>query len=153
VSPESPESGAPAGLLGELVRLSTAISEVLARELGLSLRDLAALHLLVGRDSRGPAALARELGISTASATVMVDRLEQAGCLQRRTDPNDRRRVVLEATPEMAERSQRAVVPMTRALAQLDASMTAQQREVVTEYLTEAAATMRGFLAETTPRR
>lgn len=138
----------PAALLGELVRLSTAVSEVLARELGLSLRDLAALHHLVGRDPRGPADLARELGISTASATVMVDRLEQAGCVQRRPDPDDRRRIVVEATAEMAERSRRAVEPMSHALARLDSTMAAQQREHVVRYLTDAVTTVHHFLSD-----
>lgn len=141
----------PAALLGELVRLSTAVSEVLARELGLSLRDLAALHHLVGRDPRGPADLARELGISTASATVMVDRLERAGCVRRRPDSDDRRRVVVEATAEMAERSHRAVEPMSHALARLDATMTVQEREYVARYLADAATTVRNFLSDSGP--
>lgn len=142
------EADGPAALLGELVRLSTAVGEVLARELGLSLRDLAALHHLVGRDPRGPADLARELGISTASATVMVDRLEQAGCVRRRPDPADRRRVVVEATAEMAERSRRAVEPMSLSLAGLDSTMTTQQREHVARYLADAATTIRNFLSD-----
>lgn len=138
---------APGEALGELVRLSTAVSEVLARELGLSLRDLAALHHLVGRAPRGPAELARELGISTASATVMADRLEHAGCLRRRPDARDRRRVVLEATPEIADRSRRAVAPMTETIAELDETLQPDQRALIADYLTQATTAMRRFLA------
>ena len=141
------QSRAPGEVLGELVRLSTAVSEVLARELGLSLRDLAALHHLVGRAPRGPAELARELGISTASATVMVDRLEHAGYLRRRPDPHDRRRVVLEAAPQIADRSRRAVAPMTEAIAELDQTLQPDQRELIADYLTRATVAVHRFLA------
>lgn len=143
-----PRTGPPGQLLGELVRLSTAISEVLAGELGVSLRDLAALHHLVGQAPRGPAELARELGITTASATVLVDRLERAGCLRRRRDPEDRRRLVLEATPEMASRSLRAVEPLTRDVAAIDEGLRPDQRALLAGYLGDVIDAMRRFLAE-----
>lgn len=44
--------------------------------------------------------LAREVGLTTGAVTAMVDRLETAELLQRRSDRNDRRKVLIELTPE-----------------------------------------------------
>ncbi|MHA7210766.1 MarR family winged helix-turn-helix transcriptional regulator [Arthrobacter sp. MDT1-65] len=59
--------------------------------------DMTALRLLLqaGRTGRplSPAVLARELGISTAATTVLVDRLTKSGHAERRPSPADRRGV------------------------------------------------------------
>jgi DNA-binding MarR family transcriptional regulator len=135
----------PAALLGEVIRLSSAVSEVLSRELEVSLRDLAALHHLVGRPPLGPAELARRLGMSTASATVLVDRLERAGYLRRRPDPEDRRRVVLDVTDATATRSLAAVTPLTRAVTAIGDRLDERDRDAVAGYLTEVVAAIRAF--------
>ncbi|MFC5290108.1 MarR family winged helix-turn-helix transcriptional regulator [Actinokineospora guangxiensis] len=70
-----------------------------SRSHGLQRTDAEALLLVVDaeRDGEplGPSRLARGLGISTASATVLVDRLVAAGHVRRHLDPADRRRVTL----------------------------------------------------------
>ncbi|QWF80719.1 MarR family winged helix-turn-helix transcriptional regulator [Amycolatopsis sp. CA-230715] len=133
----------PAALIGELIRLSTPVGRTLAGELGVSVNDLAALHHLVGRTPLGPAELGRRLGMSTASATALVDRLERGGYLRRRPDPRDRRRIVLEATEAIAERSMAAIAPLAEAVAAIPLDDDA--REAVTSYLDEVLAAMRSF--------
>lgn len=44
--------------------------------------------------------LAREVGLTTGAVTAMVDRLEKGGLLERKADPGDRRKVLIELTPE-----------------------------------------------------
>src|SRR5680860_597417 len=44
--------------------------------------------------------LSREIGLTTGAVTAVVDRMEAAGLLRRRSDPDDRRKVVIELTPE-----------------------------------------------------
>jgi DNA-binding MarR family transcriptional regulator len=44
--------------------------------------------------------LAKEVGLTTGAVTAMVDRLEAAELLQRGRDPGDRRKVLIELTPE-----------------------------------------------------
>ncbi|KQP56715.1 MarR family winged helix-turn-helix transcriptional regulator [Agreia sp. Leaf283] len=65
--------------------------------------DVTALRFVVNaeRDSRAvsPKDLAVHLGISSASTTVLVDRLEASGHLLRDRHPSDGRAVVLTATP------------------------------------------------------
>ena len=62
--------------------------------------DLAALRMLIMRESRGevvsPHDVARHLRITTASTTKLLDRLSRAGHLERRPHPHDgRARVVV----------------------------------------------------------
>ncbi|MGH3353275.1 MAG: MarR family winged helix-turn-helix transcriptional regulator [Nocardioides sp.] len=59
------------------------------------------LHELMIRDTPGqasPSALAEDLGMSNAGLTGRLDSLEKAGWIQRRADPDDRRRVHVETT-------------------------------------------------------
>jgi DNA-binding MarR family transcriptional regulator len=44
--------------------------------------------------------LAIEVGLTTGAVTAMVDRLEIAGLVERRSDPNDRRKVLIQLTTE-----------------------------------------------------
>jgi DNA-binding MarR family transcriptional regulator len=44
--------------------------------------------------------LADEIGLTTGAVTAMVDRLVAAGLVQRKSDPDDRRKVLIELTPD-----------------------------------------------------
>lgn len=88
---------APMATFGRLGRLhafaSRAIDEVFARH-GLSIGEfdvLAALRRAGAPFTMTPTALARLLMLSPAGMTNRLDRLEQAGLLERRPDPDDRR--------------------------------------------------------------
>lgn len=48
---------------------------------------------------RGHSELSRELGLSAASLTRLIDRLEERGLVSRRRDHEDRRRVVVDLEP------------------------------------------------------
>ncbi|MDN5861467.1 MAG: MarR family winged helix-turn-helix transcriptional regulator [Pseudonocardia sp.] len=138
----------PAALVGELMRLNSAVVQVLARELGLSLTDLTALHHLVERPSAGPVELGKRLGMSSASATVLVDRLERAGHVRRRRDPADRRRVVLEVTEAAAAQSLEAVRPLVDAVAAIDDDLDQPARQAVAIYLARVADAMTAFTGQ-----
>lgn len=139
---EPPEPGM---LLGELIRLSTGVGQVLARQLGLSLSDLAALHHLVGRPPLGPVELGKHLGMSSASATVLADRLERAGYVHRRRDSTDRRRIVLEVTEATTVRTLAAVRPLVEGITAIGDRLDTTTRTTVTTYLADAAAVMKAF--------
>jgi DNA-binding MarR family transcriptional regulator len=65
--------------------------------LDLSLRQLAVLYL-VREGAAFPSELARQLRISPAVVTGLLDRLEQRGYVRRRAEASDRRRLRLELT-------------------------------------------------------
>jgi DNA-binding MarR family transcriptional regulator len=70
--------------------------------LGLNETDLQAVTLLVEADRAertvGPRDIAAELDISSASTTILVDRLVRSGFVERRPHPSDRRALVIAPT-------------------------------------------------------
>jgi DNA-binding MarR family transcriptional regulator len=89
----------------ELVQLVIASSvmtnERIARSLGLNVVDLQALGF-IARSTHPMTAgeVSQQTGLPTSTTTRVLDRLEQGGFIERSTDPNDRRRVVVRALPE-----------------------------------------------------
>jgi DNA-binding MarR family transcriptional regulator len=87
-------------------RLGTALRsrfDTVTGRLGLGFREYQCLEALRG----GPVTAGRiavETGLSTGAVTGMLDRLERAGCVRRRKDRFDRRRVLVECTPSGADR-------------------------------------------------
>jgi len=75
-------------------------SQAVADRLGLAGTDIECLDVL-GQEGRLTVGRLAELaGLTTGSATRMVDRLEQAGYVRRLPDPADRRRVLVEPVAE-----------------------------------------------------
>jgi hypothetical protein len=80
-------------------RAGAEVDHALAQRLRLRAIDYAALgHVMEQPGRLGPGELSTLLGISTGSGTELVDRLERAGHLLRHRHPQDRRRLVLDAT-------------------------------------------------------
>lgn len=106
-----------------------------AHQLGLGLNDVAALEHLVRRSELGPADLASLLGITTASATVLVDRLENAGHVQRRSHPQDRRRKQLVVTEHARNEVLQALQPLFEMHRDIDQHYNEEERAVIESYL------------------
>lgn len=85
--------------LWEVMRGATDAGYVLAERLGLPYNDVRALGVLTeSEEPLGPVELGNRLGMRSASATELVDRLEGTGHVRRVRHPRDRRRVILELT-------------------------------------------------------
>jgi DNA-binding MarR family transcriptional regulator len=69
---------------------------------GINATDLNCLNILSFSGSLTAGELARATGLTTASITGVVDRLESAGFVRRERDPADRRRVVVSIVIEKA---------------------------------------------------
>lgn len=134
-----------AGMVALVVRLAGPINQLMARELGLPLNDLAALQHLVGLPPAGPAELGRRLGMSSASATVLADRLERAGYVRRHRDPHDRRRVILEVTDTAAMRAQTAIGPLVEALNSISERHDVAGQQQISTYLAAVIDAMAEF--------
>ena len=91
---------------GSLMQLLGAAS---AERIGINVTDLNCLNILAlgGRMTAGD--LARQTGLTTASITGVLDRLEEAGFVRRERDPGDRRRVLVRLD---AARGMRDVAPV-----------------------------------------
>jgi DNA-binding MarR family transcriptional regulator len=91
---------------GSVIQLLGAAS---AERIGINVTDLNCLNILAldGRMTAGD--LARRTGLTTASITGVLDRLEEAGFVRRERDPGDRRRVLVRLD---AARGMRDVAPV-----------------------------------------
>jgi len=96
------------GLLGAIVRLNLAVTQVLDRITGangIALADYLVLGVIRGAPGgrSAPTAICDVLGRTTGGMSLTLDRLAAAGWVVRTPDPADRRRVVVELTPGGAE--------------------------------------------------
>ena len=82
--------------------LMQVMSQAAADKIGINATDLNCLNILSFSGSQTAGELARATGLTTASITGVVDRLEAAGFVSRVRDPADRRRVVVSITLEKA---------------------------------------------------
>ncbi|HZG89361.1 MAG TPA: MarR family winged helix-turn-helix transcriptional regulator [Pseudonocardia sp.] len=132
--------------LREVNRAAVEVDQVLARRMGLRPLDYAAMtHVMTGGEPIGPNQLSTRLGISTGSATELVDRLEGAGHLRRRRDEHDRRRVALQPTDATVGRILGELGPLFAALDDLAADFTSDERDAVVRYLRRAAQLLRSY--------
>lgn len=82
-----------------------------------------------------PTALSKHLGVTSASMTALLDRLERAGAIERVRHPSDRRSLVITATP-LAERTVGApVVAFQQATRQIAADLTEDEHAAVVNFL------------------
>lgn len=82
-------------LLKDVSRLMMRRFNRRSRELGLTQSQLQALAFLVPREGINQAALAELMDIQPITLARLIDRLEEAGLVERRRDPADRRAVNL----------------------------------------------------------
>ena len=77
---------------GSVMQLLGAAS---AERIGINVTDLNCLNILALSGHMTAGDLARITGLTTASITGVLDRLEEAGFVRRERDPHDRRRVIV----------------------------------------------------------
>jgi DNA-binding MarR family transcriptional regulator len=130
------------------MRAGDEVDYVLARRLDLNPTDYAAMnHLAGGAEQLGPVELGERLGISSGSATGLVDRLESAGHVRRQRHPTDRRRLVVAPTESSMTNIIRIMRPMLDDLDGLAEHFTEQEQQVVERYLRGAALRLRTYAA------
>ncbi|MGW5669104.1 MarR family winged helix-turn-helix transcriptional regulator [Micromonospora sp. NPDC003776] len=156
---EAPATSEAARALRELLRLAGDTRAALARRLGIGTTDAAAIdHLVSSAEPLGPVELGNRLGIRSASATTLVDRLVQAGHVERTPHPYDRRRLSLRVTEHAVSEVLDALRPMLAGVERAVGRLTPEQAEATTAFLREVAEVMREYIATapddpTTPRR
>lgn len=131
--------------LRELTDLSKRVTPAVARRAGLGQTELATLEHLMA-DPIGPSEVAQRLGVTSAAASGIVDRLTARGHVERRPHPQDGRRTLVCVTSSGRAELVGHLMPMFAELAALDASLTPQEREVVDRYLQGAIRALRRLL-------
>lgn len=113
-------------------------NELVARRLGVSPSDLQCLFVLSRHGACTPGRLAREIGLTTGSASRMVERLLIAGLVERTPDPDDRRRVVVAARTEALERVAELYDPLNARLRELLGGLDAAVLEGMLDFVLAA---------------
>lgn len=132
--PGTPDGSPVARALYAVLRANPGTRAAVAHRLGLNLSEVDAMEHLMG-EPIGPVELSRRLHMSSASATVLVDRLEEAGHVVREPDPRDGRRRVVRPTPKGARAVYAQVGPMVADLVAAEEGMSARERATVLAYL------------------
>lgn len=116
------------------------LTEVSRSSMGLSAQELRAAQYLVASSRRGkivtPSVLAEYLGVSAASMTKLLNRLERAGHITRALHPKDRRAIQIQVTPQTAALIQRSVGRQQARRFYAAAQLTSAERALVTRFLT-----------------
>jgi len=72
---------------------------------GLNVTDMECLRLLFLKGVASPSELSRHTGLTSGATTAMLDRLERAGLIERRPNPNDRRGSLIAPAESSAEKA------------------------------------------------
>lgn len=93
-------------LLAELARelrqfngLGASFFRAAAGRIGIPVTDMQVIDILESTGSATAGQLAELMGLTTGAITGMLNRLEEAGLVQRERDPNDGRRVIVQVVP------------------------------------------------------
>jgi DNA-binding MarR family transcriptional regulator len=132
---------------------TTAFDQAVADSLGLNRGDVQCLGVVVTRGPMTAGALAEACNLTSGSVTALLDRMERAGYLRRAPDPEDRRRVVVEATQQATDKLSRLYGLVAEAERARLEGFTDEQVGAVRDYLSagadvraEQAAAMRAAL-------
>jgi DNA-binding MarR family transcriptional regulator len=118
-----------------------------ARANGLHDTDVRALIHLLDADRAGlpatPGWLGSQLGLTSASTTALVDRLEGAGHVRRERDPADRRKVEIRVTEEAVRLGWSFFGPLLTGMVRAMRPFSPSDLDTVEAFLSEVAAVTR----------
>lgn len=141
-------------LLAELFQVGRAHSDTtvltfsaIAEQMGLSASDVKALGILQQSGPLPAGELAKAVGLTPASVTTLVDRLEQGGFVQRTRDPDDRRKVIIQICPEKLKEAQVIFEPVRRSVAELFARFSDDELTTILDFLTHDVARMKKLMS------
>lgn len=131
------------GALGDLRDAEQRLSLASRRYMQLNETDMRALHYLIVCANKGatatPGGIATHLGISTASTTKLLDRLEKGGHIRRAPHPTDRRALAITITPETRQAAMETVGRQQAKRFYSAARLTPEERDVVIRFLSDMA--------------
>jgi DNA-binding MarR family transcriptional regulator len=111
----------------------------ISRQLGLSETGMLAVAHLAQHGQLSPSTLAELLGVSSGGITALVQRLEAGGHIVRRPHPTDGRSVLVELSPALLQRAERAFGPLVNDLDRATGELDEQERRVVRRFLDRVA--------------
>lgn len=130
--------------MGELRDAEERLSKASLEYMQLGKTDMRALHFLIVSGNTGhvvtASTLAAHLGITSASTTKLLDRLERDGHIRRRPHPSDRRSQSIHITEETHTAARETVGAQQARRFHAAARLTPAERDVVIRFLKDTAA-------------
>ena len=125
------------------------LGQVSAERIGINVTDLNCLNLLALSGHLTAGELARRTGLTTASITGVLDRLEDAGFVRRQRDAQDRRRVLvyLDATRGLRDVAP-VFAPLVQAWRAVAGEYTDEQLSLILDFQRKVEQIMRDRLIE-----
>lgn len=108
--------------------------QAVADYLGINRTDARCLGIIERLGGVTAGRLARESGLSTGAVTTVLDRLERAGLARRASDPDDRRRVLVEMTPAARRANVALYRPLVEAATEQMLRFSEQELALLREY-------------------
>ncbi|MDP9266529.1 MAG: MarR family transcriptional regulator [Chloroflexota bacterium] len=114
---------------------SVLLSQIIADKVGLCPSDLECLGFLEDAGPMTAGRLAEFTGLTSGAVTRMIDRLEGRRYVRRRSDPGDRRKVLVELVPGRAKEFERFYGPMARGATEFLARYSDSELALIAELL------------------
>src|SRR5690606_2108455 len=133
-------------LLRLILRISEEFTGYMGEQLTVNPTDLAAMQHLIMNGPMSPTQLAKKLKLSTAAATVVVDRLTKVGHVTRSPHPSDRRGVIIHPAEESVARAMHTIMPMITGIDRVIHEFTPEEQETITLYLRKVVEVYRNSL-------
>jgi DNA-binding MarR family transcriptional regulator len=100
---------------------------------GVNATDMECLRLLFLKGIATPSELARHTGLTSGATTAMLDRLEKAGLIERRPNPDDRRGTLVVPAESSAERAASWFESARKAQDELISSYSEKELEIISD--------------------
>ena len=100
---------------------------------GINATDMECLRLLFLKGVSTPSELARHTGLTSGATTAMLDRLEKAGFIERRPNPDDRRGTLILPAKSSAERAASWFESARKAQGELISSYSEKELEIIAD--------------------
>ena len=100
---------------------------------GLNVTDMDCLRYLFLKGIATPSELARHTGLTSGATTAMLDRLERAGLIERRPNPDDRRGTLIAPAKSSAEKAASWFESARTAQDELISSYSEEELEIISD--------------------
>lgn len=111
----------------------TLLQNAMGDRLGLNVTDMQCLRLLFLKGIATPSELARHTGLTSGATTAMLDRLEKAGLIERRPNPDDRRGTLIAPGKSAAEKVASLFESTRKAQDELISSYSEDELEIISD--------------------
>ena len=122
-------------LLRDILNLTSAFEDTVSAALSVNRRDFDAMQHLIQSGPLSPTDIAHRLGVTTAAATVIVDRLTAVGHVTREPHPSDRRGVLVVPNPDSVKQAMGRILPLIMGVDRALDDFGSAEQAAITEYL------------------